>query len=193
MSGRMSGRQQPNLLLGVLRLARFDAAGLAEFGETTQAFLASLAPLIAFPLVGAGLMLLRGGGLDAVAGFLATLCALLTPPVLSQLLALLWRREPEWLRYATAFNWCQWVIPVAAAVVLLLGALLVAMGLPHRVGALVVVLGLLSYGLALHWFIARNGLRLSAVRATILVVVVNFGTALLVLAPGLLTIDAKEG
>jgi uncharacterized membrane protein YphA (DoxX/SURF4 family) len=189
----MSGRQQPNLLLGVLRLARFDAAGLAEFGATTQAFLASLAPLIAFPLVGAGLMLLRGGGLDAVAGFLATLCALLTPPVLSQLLALLWRREPEWLRYATAFNWCQWVIPVAAVAVLLLAGLLVTMGLPNRVGALIVVLVLLSYGLALHWFIARNGLRLSAVRAAILVLVVNFGTALLVLAPGLLTIDAKEG
>jgi multisubunit Na+/H+ antiporter MnhG subunit len=177
----------------VLRLARFDAAGLAQFGDTTHAFLASLAPLIAFPLVGAALMLLRGDGLDALAEFLATLCALLAPPVLSHVLAALWRREGEWLRYATAFNWCQWAIPMVAAGVLLLVALLAAAGVPNRVAALIAVVGLVLYALGLHWFIAYRGLHLTRLRAACLVIGVNAGTAALVLVPSLLTLGAKEG
>ena len=71
-----------------------------------------------FPLVGGALMLLGGGGLDALSDLLATLCALLAPPVLSFEVARLWGREAAWLRFATAFNWCQWV-PVFASLLLL--------------------------------------------------------------------------
>jgi len=193
MSGRAPRRELPNILVGVLRLARFDAGGMTQFGNSTQAFLASLAPLIAFPLVGAALALLAGGGLDAVAEFLATLCILLAPAVLSHPLAVAWRREPEWLRYATAFNWCQWAVPLAAGAALLLVAVMIALGLPQRIGVLIVLLALLGYALALHWFIARSGLRLSAMRAAVLVVLVNLGTAILVLGPGLLSLGAREG
>ena len=90
---------------------------LLQFGATREAFLASLAPLIAFPLVGGVLMLLGGGGLAALSDLLATLCALLAPPVLSFEVARLWGRQDAWLRFATAFNWCQWAIPVAAAAI----------------------------------------------------------------------------
>jgi len=188
----MPRRRPPNVLLGVVRLACFNAAGLAQFGDSIQAFLASLAPLIAFPLVGAALMLLHGAGPDALAEFLATLCALLAPPVLSHFLAVFWRRESEWLRYAVAFNWCQWAIPMAAAAALLLVALLIAMGLPDRIAAIIAILGLVSYGLALHWFVAQRGLRLSGLRAALLVVGVNFGTAVLVLIPSLLTLGTRD-
>jgi len=108
-------------------------------------------------------------------------------------LAVAWRREPEWLRYATAFNWCQWAVPLAAGAALLLVAVMIALGLPQRIGVLIVLLALLGYALALHWFIARSGLRLSAMRAAVLVVLVNLGTAILVLGPGLLSLGAREG
>ncbi|MGC8470154.1 MAG: hypothetical protein ACP5NI_09650, partial [Acetobacteraceae bacterium] len=62
---------------GILLLARGKAQGLAEFDSSREAFLASLAPWIAFPLVASLLLALRGGLLLAAEEFLATLCALL--------------------------------------------------------------------------------------------------------------------
>jgi hypothetical protein len=177
-----------SVLLGIARLARGRADGLAQFGDTTQAFLGSLAPLIAFPLVGGGLMLAQGEGLSALAEMLATFCALLAPPVLSYWLARLWGRDALWLRFATAFNWCQWAIPVAASVLLLLAGLLMRMGLPNAAAGAIVVLGLTGYGFWLHWFIARQGLQLSGARSLLLVLVVNLGTAVLVAGPGLLAL-----
>lgn len=193
MSGSRPRREAPNVVQGLLRVGRFDASGLAQFGATKEAFLASLAPLIAFPLVGAALMLVRGDGLDALAEFLATLCVLLAPPVFSHLFAVIWHRQADWLRYATAFNWCQWLVPLAAAALLVLAALLAGAGLPSRTAAFVVLGGLSAYALALHWFIARTGLRLSILRSTLLVVGVNLGTGLLVVIPLLLTLGSKEG
>ena len=85
MSGRARRHASPlaSIVLGIVRLARGRADGIRQFGATRDAFLASLAPLIAFPLVGGALMLLGGGGLGALSDLLATLCALLAPPVLS--------------------------------------------------------------------------------------------------------------
>jgi len=176
----------PNILLGVVRLATGRADGLAQFGNSTQAFLTSLAPLIAFPLVGTALLIANGGGLPALSDLLATLCALLAPPVLSWWLARLWRREALWLRFATAFNWCQWAIPVVASILLVVLGLLMAVGLPNRAAGMVAVLGLVSYGLWLHWFLARRGLQLSTARAVLFVLCVNLATAALVVGPRVL-------
>ncbi|HST75266.1 MAG TPA: hypothetical protein VLJ20_07835 [Acetobacteraceae bacterium] len=176
----------PNILLGVVRLATGRADGLAHFGNTTQAFLTSLAPLIAFPLVGGALLIANGGGLPALSDLLATLCALLAPPVLSWWFARRWQREALWPRFATAFNWCQWAIPVMASILLVVLGLLMAVGLPNRVAGVVALLGLVSYGLWLHWFLACRGLGLSVARAVLFVVCVNFGTAALVVGPRLL-------
>lgn len=194
MNGRDTGRGQ-SIVLGVLRLARFDARGLAQFGDSVPAFLSSLAPLVAFPLVGALLMGLNGQGLAAADELLATLCALLAPPVLSEALAAAWHREAAWLRYATAYNWCQWVIPMVAVLLLLVLGLLTRLGLPDRVAVLAMVFGLLAYALALHWFLARRALGLSAVKATLLVIGVTLGTVILVLGPRLLALAAgpQEG
>ena len=109
MSGRASG-QRPrfgDIVVGTMRLARGRADGLLHFGATPEAFLVSLAPLVALPLVGGALMLLGGGGLNALSILLVMLCALLTTPVVSFEVARLWGREVAWPRYATAFNWCQ--------------------------------------------------------------------------------------
>ena len=180
-------------VLGVLRLARGRADGIRQFGATREAFLTSLAPLIAFPLVGGMLMLLGGGGLTALADLLATLCALVAPPVLSFEVARLWGRQNAWLRFATAFNWCQWVIPVIGTLLLVVLGSLAALGLPRTVASASVVLGLVSYGLWLHWFVARHGLGLSRIRAALLVFGVNCATVLLVLGPRMLALVGDGG
>ena len=65
-------------------------------------------------------MLLRGGGPAALTDLLATLAVLLAPAVVSFELARVWRREHAWLRFATAFNWCQWgQSPLVAALLML--------------------------------------------------------------------------
>ena len=172
----------------MVRVARGHADGIAQFAGTSQGFLASLAPLIAFPLVGTALMLMDGDGAPAITDLLATMAVLLAPPVLSFELARLWGRQALWLRFATAFNWCQWLLPMlAGALLLVLGTLLHA-GLSDNAATGALVLGLGGYALWLHWFLARHGLALSRVRAALLVLGVNFGTALLVLAPRLLAL-----
>jgi hypothetical protein len=177
---------RPNVLRGIARVARGRPDGLNQFSGTVQGFLVSLAPLLAFPLVGTLLVLGHGGGAPAISDFLATVAVLLAPAVLSFEFARLWRREAYWLRFATAFNWCQWVLPVLAAVlVTVLGALLHA-GLPRPAAPKLLVLCLAGYGLWMHWFLARHGLALSRLRAALLVAGVNLGTAVLVVMPRLL-------
>lgn len=177
-------RRQPGyILLGITRLARGKADGIHQFGATRESFLASLAPLVAFPLVGSMLMLIGGHGLDALSDLLMSLTALLAPPVLSFEVARLWRKEAQWPRFATAFNWCQWAIPVLGSVLLMVLAMLTMVGLPAQAARLIAVILLGSYALWLHWFIARHGLALSVVRAMVLVLAVNAATVALVVLP----------
>jgi hypothetical protein len=177
-----------SILLGIFRVATGRPDGLAQFGDTPEAFLGSLAPLLAFPLVGTLLMLSQGGGLAALSDLLATVCALLAPAVLSYELARRWGRAALWARFAVAFNWCQWAIPILAVGLVVLAGMLLALGVPSEAGVLLVVAGLAGYGLWLHWFVARHGLGLGAGRAALLVVGVNLGTILLVLGPRLLVL-----
>jgi hypothetical protein len=72
-----------NILRGIVLLCRGRASGFAEMGTGPEAFLSSLAPLIAFPLVGCVLMVAQGKIEDGLADFLATLIALLAPPVVA--------------------------------------------------------------------------------------------------------------
>ena len=100
-----------NLLRGVVLLCRGRVEGFDEIGTGAQDFLSSLAPMIAFPLVGSLLMLSRGLPRDAATDFLATLCAVLAPPVISHALARYWRREAMW----GAFRHRLQLVPVDAA------------------------------------------------------------------------------
>ena len=184
MSDRTRGQRPGGLiLLGVARLARGKADGINQFGGTRESFLASLAPLVAFPLVGSALMTLGGDGLGALTDLLMSLTALLAPPVLSFEVANLWQKGAQWPRFATAFNWCQWAIPVLGSVVLMVLGALMTMGLPAQAARLIAVILLAGYALWLHWFIARHGLELSGTRAAILVIAVNTVTVALVVLP----------
>jgi hypothetical protein len=175
------------ILLAISRVARGRSDGLGLFGNTPQSFLASLAPQLAFPIVGGAMMLAGGGGLLVIRDLLSTLCLLLAPQVLSYELARLWRRDAAWFRFATAFNWCQWVLPaLGLAVLLVLGV--VMPNADPRVTAPVLIFTVGSYGLWLHWFVSRKALGLSIVRAILFVLGVNLGTVILLIVPRVLAL-----
>jgi hypothetical protein len=99
--------------------------------------------------------------------------------VLSHALARRWDREAAWGRYATAFNWCQWTLPILLAGLLLGVGLVVSAGPQDGRAGAMVVLALSAYALWLHWFVARWGLGLSRGRAAGFVALVSLGTGLL--------------
>ena len=163
----------------MLLLARGKAAGLRLVRrDSPNAFLASLAPLIAFPLVGTGLLLAAGKGADAVADFLAVICALLSPAVLSHVLARLWGREAAMAALRDGVQLVPVDHPRAAHAVAFrvrdrtasrpLGAARGGRGRSAR---------WVLYALWLQWFLARHGLVLSGWRAAGMVAWVNLGTA----------------
>jgi hypothetical protein len=175
-----------SILVGILRIARGRPDGIECFGSSPQAFLSSLAPLVAFPLVGAVLAIFSEGPRRALVGLAMTLCALLTPAVVSYELARIWKRADAWVRFATAFNWCEWILPVLACLIMVPLSVAIGVGMTENVASLVLVGCLGSYGLWLHWFLARKALSLSVSRAVVLVVLVNLGTAVAVVGPRLL-------
>jgi len=187
MSG--GGVPRKSVLVGIMRIARGRADGIGYFGSTPQAFLSSLAPLVAFPLVGAVLAVFGEGPRRALTDLAMTLCALLTPAVVSYELARLWNRTEAWTRFATAFNWCEWILPLLAALLMVPLSVAISLGMSQNAASFVLVSCLGLYGLWLHWFLARNGLALSKLRATVFVVLVNLGTALAVMVPRLLAND----
>jgi hypothetical protein len=179
-----------SILVGILRVARGRADGIDCFGSSTQAFLSSLAPLAAFALVGSILGMLTEGPRRALTGLAMTLCALLTPAVISFELACLWKREDAWAQFATAFNWCEWILPVLACLLMVPLSVAISAGMTEATASLLLVTGLGVYGLWLHWFLARKALALSGFRAVVLVFLVNLGTALVVMGPRMLGNDA---
>jgi len=183
MSSSRQRRPPPTVLTGMLLLARGRPEGFGHFGDSAQAFLTSLAPLVAFPLVGGLLLVLKGAPVDGFTSFLEAMCILLAQPVISEALVVRWGRGDLWLRYATAFNWCQWLIPLLGSVLLMLVGLLLTFGMPPNWAAPLLLLCLGGYAIWLQWFLVRNGLLLSRVRTAALILLVNLGTALLLLGP----------
>ena len=175
-----------SILVGIVRIALGRADGIACFSSSPQAFLSSLAPLLAFPLVGAVLEFFSDGPRQALTGLAMTVCALLTPAVVSYELARIWKREDAWARFATAFNWCEWILPVLASLLMVPLSVAIGLGLSEAAASTVLIAGLGCYGLWLHWFLARNALALSGFRAGILVFLVNLGTVVAVMGPRLL-------
>jgi hypothetical protein len=167
-------------------IARGRAAGLNCFRDTPQAFLTSLAPGLGIMAASVVEGLAEGNAARAMTEIPGTLCVLLAPSVLSYEMARFWGREAFWNRYIVAFNWCQWLLPVIAFV--LLGGLSLARigGIDPDIGLPVVVVSLAGYALWLNWFLARHGLALSGWRAAGLVATVNAGTMAIVFGPTLI-------
>ena len=171
-----------SVLMGIMLVARGRAEGLRQFGDTPQSVLAALAPLMAFLLVGAVLGLL-GRNRQAVTDVAGVSVGLLGPLVLSFEVARRWDRAAEWRRFATAFCWCQWAAPVVLALVLIVMAFLMGLGVSGDSAAGMGVAVLFAYGLWLNWFLAHHALVLTRWRAAAMVVIVNVATAVLILVP----------
>jgi hypothetical protein len=174
------------ILRGLWLLARGRGAGIAEFDNTPNAFTASLAPLIAFPLVGAGISILGGEWKLATLGLLSRLCAVLALPVIVHFFARRLGREASWLRTATALNWSFWVLVPLLLVAAFCGAALVQAGLSMQDGEYFAMGVMAGYMLWYHWFIMRTGLGLGAFAAAVLVVLNSCAIGLFTAAPVLL-------
>jgi hypothetical protein len=130
--------------------------------------------------------LIEGASASAIGEIPGTLCVLLAPAVLSYEFARFWGREAFWNRYIVAFNWCQWLLPVIALVLLVCLSLAQLAGVDPETGLPVLVVSLAGYALWLNWFLARHGLALSGWRAAGLVAAVNAGTMAIVFGPTLI-------
>lgn len=183
MSDAPQAAPRRSVARGIWRLARLKREGFGEFAATPQAFLSSLAPLVAFPLVGGVVMLARGYGIAALTDLLATLVLVLCPPVIGAALAQHWGRAAGWLRFAVAFNWTQWAVPVVAMVLLVAVGVLRGVGLSEDQAVTVWLFGIAGYAIALHWFLAREGLGVSRGQAVLFIVAINLGTAAVVMVP----------
>jgi hypothetical protein len=171
------------ILRGLWLLARGKADGIAAFGNSVDALTTSLAPLIAFPFVGAALLALDGQPEAAALAFLSRLCVVLAISAITYEFARLTGREAHWLRTATALNWSFWIMVPLLLIAGFLGALLVSCNMPE-VTAERLLIGLMAgYMLWYNWFTVRSGLQLGRWQAVALVAITNGIIALLVLAP----------
>lgn len=192
LPGNRVRRNGGNILRGIFLLARGRAAGILEFGNSPEALGASLAPLIAFPLVGSVMIGMSGQpGLAALA-FLSRLCGVLVLPVITEAYAKITGREAFWLCTATALNWSFWILIPLLLVAAFLGAMLISAGLGETRAEAAVIALLALYMLWLHWFIVRTGLKLSAWLAAGLVLVTNGAIGLLTFGPDLLALIVKK-
>lgn len=174
------------LLRAIFEIATGRAQGLARFGATPRAFLMSLTVLLAVPVLSALVLGMRRGLGGALVLLLMLTCALLAPAVISHFIARLWGREALWLRFATAFNWSRFAIVCVFALMLMITAVLIGIGVSSDSAAELLVLVVSFYSLWLEWFIARHALRLAGGRAVLIVLAMNIGTFLLLAVPGLL-------
>lgn len=159
------------ILQGIAKLARGNPKGFEEFSATPEAFTASLAPLIAFPLVGALVTALDGGWKMALLGLLSRLCSVLILPVLTYEFARFFGRQSQWLRTATALNWCFWLLIPAVFVAIFLGIIAAEIGIPLQLAELG-TLGLAGCFLLWNrWYIFKAGLRINGWRAAVVILV----------------------
>lgn len=174
-----------NILRGIFEIATGRAQGLERFGSSPRDFLTSLYVLMAVPALSALVVAFNRGLGSALAILLVLISALIAPAVISHFVARRWGREALWLRFITAFNWSRFAIVSAFAVMLLMTALLIGLGVSRESAAEFLVMAVSFYSLWLEWFLARNALRLSGGRAVLMVLAMNIGTFLLLTVPGL--------
>ena len=189
--GKPSGKRPgSHMALGLLLIGTGRTSGFAQFGNTGDAFLASLAPLVGILIVLSGLVAWSGRPVLGLTFFLFALCDLLAPAIIADLFCRLWNRRERWGLHANILNCSQWLIFAVLLLLLPIGSIAIAAGLPASAAAELVLLALCGYIMWFHWFAARHALMLSPVKALLVMMGIVFGTGLLLQVPvyaGLLT------
>lgn len=184
----MSGGRHPrmpsgNVVRGMYRLAIGDADGLREFGNSTAAFSASIAPLLAFPLVGSVLFGVEGHWLLAASILLSRICGVLAQPVIVEATARRTGRRDSWLVTSTALNWSIWVIFPLIIVGIMVSDGFVSLGVGAPIAIMLTATMIVVYMLWLQWFILRAGLRIGPWVALLALLVLNVTIAALYSIP----------
>ena len=152
---------------GLLLLAVGRKSGFACFGTDNDAYLASLAPLVAFTLVSGGLLALKTPR-GAATLFLLSLCQVLAPPVIAYPLCRRWGRLDRWALYANILNWAPFLFFMVLALVMLVARIAVQSGMAADPAAGFALLLLLGYMLWFQWFVARGALAISRRQTAVL-------------------------
>ena len=173
--------------LGLLLIAVGRREGLEDFGNTPDAYLASLAPLIAFALVSCVLGAAAGHVRQAAQVFLMLVCSWLAPAVISHPIARVWARAEAWPRYANIVNWSQILMFLVLSAATAAAKAAVAAGLPPHSVLAAGGIGVVVYAVWFHWFVARGTLNLSRWRTVVLLLAVALGTNAIVSVPLLAT------
>jgi hypothetical protein len=181
-----NGKPNGRIALGLLLIGLGRARGFAQFGATNDAFLASLAPLLGFLIVLAGLVALTADPLAGLDVLLVGLCHLLAPAVIADLFCRLWHRRQGWAHFANVLNCAPWLMVPLIMLLLPFASLGVLAGLSAQQAVLALYAGYLIYMAWFQWFAARHALNLPPGRALIVVVSLIFGTALLTRLPTLI-------
>ncbi|MDE8347234.1 MAG: hypothetical protein POH28_13835 [Acidocella sp.] len=171
------------ILRGLWLLARGRDTGLREFADGLDGFTASLAPLIAFPLVGAGVSALGGDWQLAIIAFLSRVSVVLALPLIIHEYARRTGREALWLRTATALDWSFWLLMPLLFIAAFAGAALVEAGVAMQNAEYAALGFIVGYQIWLHWFVVRAGLQMKALAAAALVLVSGAVALLLTAAP----------
>jgi len=158
------------ILRGLLLLARGSKSGIREFGDDLDSFTSALAPLIAFPLVFAGITALEGHWEAAAVAFLAQLCSALTLPVILYEYAKRTNREALWLRTVVAAYWSVWVAIPVALIMFMISGILIGAGLPQAAAIHGAEAALVLYMLWLQWVVFSAGLGAGRLEALALLV-----------------------
>jgi hypothetical protein len=153
---------------GLLLLAVGQRSGFTYFGTDKEAYLASLAPLVAFTLVSCGVIALAGQPRRGATLALITLCQVLAPAVIADPLCRRWKREERWALYANILNWAPFLFFMVLAVVVVLVRVAMVLGVPDEAASMVGLFGLLAYAAWFQWSVARGALEISRGQTTVL-------------------------
>ena len=181
-----------NIVRGFWLLARGQAQGIEEFGNAIPPFAASLAPLVAFPLVGAILMAMQHEYWIAAMLFCSRLVGVLIQPVTIEFASSRFGGNERWLMTSTALNWSIWMMLPLMFLVILIDGTLSALGLPDPVSAAGSIGALVGYMLWLQWFIVKSGLRIAGWLAALILAAITVAVGAVnalpyLMYPGLLT------
>lgn len=176
----------PPPFAALVRLALLRRDALDGFPAGRAGLLQALAPWIAVTLVSTVVLAAGGTFGEATRDLLGAAIPVLAPLVISHVLAARWEREEQWWRYAVAFTWAQWLMPLVFVATLLGMGFLSALGLPGDTVRILGAAAMLTYLVAVQWLLTRGGLALSSARSVVMILAVHLGTGLLLLGPLLL-------
>ncbi len=183
MTANDPGRGNGRLIAGLVQAAFGRKSGFAQFGATSDAFLATLAPPFGFLIVLCGALAWAGYTVPALALFFVITCNLLAPAVITEAVCRLWQRREHWLRYANVLNCMPWVILGLLTLMMPLASLAVSAGVAPNHAAFGLLIATCLYGMWFNWFAARQILQLSILRALGVMLAGVIGTGLLLQIP----------